>query len=76
MRTCEVVQFCVRSPYNELSTYVNAYVVPVVCAPISNQAINFAANNYPHLGGLWPADYLAEHKDELNCEILIGSNFN
>eukprot|EP00795_Rhopilema_esculentum_P008160 gene8160-14089_t len=75
VRTCEVVQFCVRSPYNELSTYVNAYVIPVVCAPISNQAINFAANNYPNLGGLWYADYPAEHKDELNCEILIGSNF-
>ena len=75
MRTCDIVQFCVRSPYNSLCTYVTAYVVPIVCAPIRNQAITFATRNYPHLTGLWLADFPAQIDDALNCEILIGSNF-
>ena len=75
LQTCEIVQFCVRSPYNELSVYVSAYVVPVLCAPLSEQAIDIAANHYPHLAGIWLADYPAKLTEELNCEILIGANF-
>ena len=75
VRTCDIVQFCVRSPYNSICLYVSAYVVPIVCAPIKNQAINFAIRNYPHLTGLWFADFPANIDDALNCEVLIGSNF-
>ncbi len=64
-----------RSPYNEISVFVTAYVVPVLCAPLSEQSIKFAVNNYPHLSGLWLADFPAEFDEKLNCEILIGSNF-
>ena len=75
VRTCDIVQFCVRSPYNSLCIYVSAYVVPIVCAPIRNQAISFATGNYPHLQGLWLADYPAKMDEALNCNILIGANF-
>ena len=60
LQTCDVVQFCVRGPYNGLNVYVTAYVVPVLCAPLSDQAIDLAASNYPHLAGLWLADFPAQ----------------
>ena len=75
LQTCDVVQFCVRSPYNGLNVFVTAYVVPVLCAPLSDQAIDLAASSYPHLAGLWLADFPAQREQQLNCEILIGSNF-
>ncbi len=74
LQTCDIVEFCIRSPYNGLCTYMTAYVVPVICAPLSNQALKFAANNYPHLTGLCLADCLAEAEQKLECEILVGSN--
>ena len=75
LRTCDVVQFCIRSPYSELSVYVTAFVVPTLCAPLSDQAINFAASNYSHLAGIWLADFPAERHEHLNCDILIGANY-
>ena len=36
LQTCDIVQFCVRSPYNDLNIYFNAYVTPVVCAALRN----------------------------------------
>ena len=75
VKTCDVTQFCVRSPYNDLSMYVTAYVVPTVSAPLKNQAINFAASTYPHLSGLMLADYPADSGDELLLHILIGADY-
>ncbi len=45
IQTCDIVQFCVRSSYNGLCVYVTAYVVPILCAPLSEQAIKFAASS-------------------------------
>ena len=75
LKNCDVTQFCVRSPYNSLNMYVNAYVVPVVCAPLKSQPINFAACNYTHLSGIPLADFPAENGQELNVDILIGSDY-
>ncbi len=75
IQTCDVVQFCVRSSYTGLCVYVTAYVVPILCSPLSEQPIKFAASNYPHLAGLCLADSQAEINQELDCEILIGSNY-
>eukprot|EP00795_Rhopilema_esculentum_P006856 gene6856-12454_t len=71
----DVTQFGVRSPYNGVTTYVTAYVVPTVCAPLKNQVIDLAASVYPHLNGLSLADYPANNEDELSIQILIGSDF-
>ncbi len=49
IQTCDVVQFCVRSYYTELCVYVAAYAVPILCSPLSEQPIRFAAGHYPHL---------------------------
>ena len=68
------MQFCVRSPYNSLCLYMNAYVVPTVCTTIRNQAIRFATGNYLHLQGPWCADYPARMDEALNCNILGGAN--
>ena len=75
VETLDVTQFCVRSPYNDLSVYVTAYVVPKVSAPLTNQAINFASTTYPHLSGLMLADYPATADDKLLLHILIGSDY-
>ena len=52
LQTCDIVQFCVRSPYNDLNIYVNAYVTPVVYAALTNQAVEFASSSYMHLVSL------------------------
>ena len=75
LQTCDIVQFCVRSPYNDLNIYVNVYVTPVVCAALRNQAIEFAASSYAHLASLPLADFPVEGEEDLSIDILIGSNY-
>ena len=75
LQRCDVIQFCIQSPYDERSAYVTAYVVPVLCAPLSGQAISSAVDNYPHLKGLWLADFPAKRNEQLDYDVLIGSNY-
>ena len=75
LQTCDIVQFCVRSPYNDLNIYVNAYVTPVVCAALRNQAIEFAGSSYSHLSSLPLAAFPVEGEEDLSTDILIGSNY-
>ena len=75
LQTCDIVHFCVRSPYNDLNIYVNAYVTPVVCAALRNQAIEFAASSCAHLASLPLADFPIEGEEDLSIGILIGSNY-
>ena len=43
-------QMCSKSNFSSrVKIYVSAYVVPVICAPISNQIIEFTQAYYPHL---------------------------
>ena len=72
--SCDITQFCVGSPYSDMSTYVKAYVVPVVCAPLRNQEIDFALNTYPHLATLHMADFQTT-SSILDVDILIGLDF-
>ena len=48
LRRCDIVQMAVAAD-DGMQVYVSAYVVPVICAPISNQLIEFTQANYPHL---------------------------
>ena len=75
LQTCDIVQFCVRSPYNDLNIYVNAYVTPIVCAALRNQPIEFAASSYAHLASLPLAHFPVEGEEDLSIDILIGSNY-
>lgn len=46
----------------------------MICAPISNQIIEFTQANYPHLQCLRLADS-SHGSEELNIDILIGADF-
>ena len=51
-----------------------AYVVPTICAPISNQMIQFTQKTYPHLHGPELADN-SHGSEELSVDLLIGADF-
>ena len=57
-----------------MRVYISAYVVPVICVPISNQLIEFTQANYPHLQCLRLADNF-NCDEEINIDILIGADF-
>ena len=73
LKTCEVVQISIQCQ-DELKIFIQAYVVDTVCSPISNQFIEVACSNYPHLQSLPLADCNSDHGD-LNVQILIGGDF-
>ena len=45
----DLVQLCVQVMMSETYLYVNDYAVPIICSPLQNQAVNFAASTYQHL---------------------------
>ena len=53
---------------------VSTYVIPTICAPISNQIIQFTQENYPHLHGLQLADN-SHGSEELSVNLFIGADF-
>ena len=73
LQRCDIVQVAVKT-LDGMEVYVSAYVVPTICAPISNQIIQFAQENYPHLHGLELADNVRGSK-ELAVDLLIGADF-
>ena len=70
LKTCEVVQISIQCQ-DELKIFIQAYVVDTVCSPISNQFIEVACSNYPHLWSLPLTDCNSDHGD-LNVQILSG----
>eukprot|EP00795_Rhopilema_esculentum_P011143 gene11143-20028_t len=54
--TCEIVQLGIVCK-DGTEIMVQAYVVPVICTPISNQLLSTAIEKYEHLRGLDLADY-------------------
>ena len=48
MQTRDTVQLAVTCADN-LTVCINAFVVPLICGPISNQVIDLAKDIYPHL---------------------------
>eukprot|EP00112_Aurelia_sp_Birch-Aquarium-sp1_P017158 Seg3959.1 transcript_id=Seg3959.1/GoldUCD/mRNA.D3Y31 product="ATP-dependent DNA helicase tlh1" protein_id=Seg3959.1/GoldUCD/D3Y31 len=74
-KECEIVQIAVKS-LDGMEIYVNAYVVPNICSPITNQVMSIAVENYDYLRDLRLADYLPG--DELNADrpvdLLVGAD--
>ena len=62
---------------SETYLYVNAYAVPIICSPLQNQGVNFAASTYQHLSGLLLADSISADENESNVEVdvLIGADY-
>ena len=74
LMSCDLVQVSITAS-DGLELYVNAFSVPyIICSPISNQAVELATKNYPHLSGLDLADDSSSLKD-VDIDILIGADF-
>ena len=73
LQTCDTVQVAIRCADN-LTVYINAFVVPLICSPLSNQAINFAKDMYPHLRNLPLAD-CGDGIADLEIDVMIGADF-
>ena len=53
-----------------ISVYLNSYIVPFICSPVSNQCIDLAQKYYPHLMDLKLADSSEGTLDlEVDCMI-------
>ncbi len=73
LMSCDLVQVSITGT-DGLELYVNAFSVPVICSPISNQAVELAVKQYPHLSGLNLADNSSPSND-VDIDILIGADF-
>ena len=73
LTTCNVVQLCVECA-DGLNVYIDAFVVPLICSPVTNQCIEFARNNYTHLIDLPLADN-STGETSLEIELLIGADY-
>ena len=70
---CDLVNACILNIEGGLFTYLNAYTVPFICSPSSNQLITVAQDSYPHLQGLQLA--VSSHgKLDLEVDCLIGAD--
>ncbi|XP_068757291.1 uncharacterized protein [Montipora capricornis] len=70
----DVVQLCVSKAVGGLNLYVDAYDIPSICAPLSQQKIELAQASYEHLSSLELADS-STGGDGMLIDILIGSDF-
>lgn len=73
LKKCDIVQFALECP-DQLTVFVYAYEVDLVCGPIANQTIEVAQQSYPHLHGLPLAD-CSQGEEELEVDIMIGADY-
>ena len=73
LRRCDIVQVA-EGTLDGMKIYVTAYVVPLICAPISGQIVEFTQASYPHLQCLELADKTSGG-DNLTIDLLIGAEF-
>ena len=73
LTTCSVAQLCVECA-DGLNVYIDAYVVPLICSPVTNQCIEFARTNCLHLIDLPLADN-STGETSLEIELPIGANY-
>ena len=73
LKKCESVKIAVKGADN-LTVFINAYVVDNICSPISNQAIDLVKFKYPHLTYLPLADS-GNGNEDLEVEIMVGADY-
>ena len=72
---CDKVQVAVTDTKGN-DIMMQAYSVPTICSPISNQSIKVALEEYPHLCGLNLADSSTLSGDnDVEVDILIGADY-
>ena len=64
VQTLDVVSFQVKNIKNSIKTSIEAFAVPTICLPISNQVINKAKEKYDVLNEIQLADSDDESADE------------
>ena len=58
LRTCEIVQVGIKT-LCDATVYIQAYVVPVICGPLTQQSTELTQSSYEHLRNLPLADRAA-----------------
>ena len=71
VQSFDVVSVCLRNFNDDLNTYIKAFIVPTICSPIANQAVDVAARSYSHLTDLPLADFCVAESD-VDVDLLIG----
>ena len=57
LKECDVVEFCVKGLGVDSSTVqMTAHVVPLICSPLKDQAVQLVQQSYEHLVDLELAD--------------------
>ena len=54
--------------------YIKALIIPTICSPIANQAVDVAAKSYSHLSDLPLADFCVAELD-VDVDMLIGADY-
>ncbi|XP_068670957.1 uncharacterized protein [Montipora foliosa] len=72
LRTCEIVQVGIKT-LCDTTVYIQAYVVPVICGPLTQQSTELTQSSYEHLRDL----PLADRADGgvLAVSILVGADY-
>ena len=73
MQSCDTVQLAEKSA-DSLTVYINAFVVPLICSPLSNQVIDLARDIYPHLRNLLLAES-GDGSSDFEIDVMIGADF-
>ena len=73
LKKCDIVQFGLECQDN-LTVFINAYEVDLICGPIANHTIEVAQQYYPPLQGLPLADY-SRGDEELEVDIMVGADY-
>ena len=72
LRTCEIVQVGIKT-LCDTTVYIQAYVVPVICGPLTQQPTELTRSSYEHLRELPLADRAGG--GVLPVSILIGADY-
>ena len=72
LRTCEIVQVGIKT-ICDATVYIQAYVVPVICGPLSQQSTRLTQCSYEHLHDLPLADRAGG--GDVTVSILIGADY-
>ena len=71
---CNRVKFAVMDSEGH-DIWMDAYSVPTICSPITNQSIKVALEEYPHLRGLSLADNPSMVDSDMEVDVLIGADY-
>ena len=73
LKSCDIVKLCLKPIHDDVSIYLTAYAVDVICSLILNQPIRFPTENYEHLQGLkLPENSYDSDRQDIN--ILLGTD--